>query len=744
MKPPKNNREVSKFLGMTGWYQKFIPRYADICEPLYQLKKKGAKFNWSGEAQDSFDQIQRTLTEAPILQLPNFSEQFNLFTDASGVRIGAVLQQNQKPIAFASGTLNKAERNYTVTEKECLAVIWALNKFKTYLGPLPVKVITDHAALTKLTNGKNLSSRMIRWALKLSEFNIEWEHRPGVQNVVADLLSRNPIDSVEGSQISCAALRALAINSREQFIMEQREDPELGHIYRYLENPDDGSVNATVCESWSQDFKLINGLLFYAKYFSNLGELRVYIPGSLRKDIMKEFHDLPLAGHLGKRKTYLKLRDTCYFPFMRKYIFEYVSTCDRCQKFNYKNALPAGCLMPIVSKYPNEIVTLDLLGPYPASRPERYKFILVISDHFTKWCELIPLRKASAQAIANAFFDNYIARYGAPISLISDNGPQFISDVFEHLSHRLDIKHMQTVTYRPQSNLTERVNRNLVQMIASFVEENHENWDQFLHEFAFALRTAVNETTNKTPAELVLGRKIITPFSKLINVTEDAKYVGRNIERLFDEARRNMQKSISLGKNITISEGGMFTSNYLKNGRNITVNIDQVRVYRPRQSDTISSDSPVETLYDEQEVSHGSNRSHQGQFKEHRKTSSQESEGCRSRQGVESIAGPSRLPDRRTATTTGGSRMEVSGRDNQTRQTRATTRGRNEQAEKPVRSNQTNTRRPCPYYLRSRIQEKDGIPEELSNIEINGIPGSTFRRRSLSMKALNGDPVHRI
>ncbi|GFU13486.1 uncharacterized protein TNCV_937911 [Trichonephila clavipes] len=112
--------------------------------------------------------------------------------------------------------------------------------------------------------------------------------------------------------------------------------------------------------------------------------------------------------------------------------------------------------------------------------------------------------------------------------------------------------------------------------------------------------------------------------------------------------------------------------------------------------------------------------------------------------GVESIAGPSRLPDRRTATTTGGSRMEVSGRDNQTRQTRATTRGRNKQAEKPVRSIQATTRRPCPYYLRSRIQEKDGIPEELSNIEINGIPHSTLQRRSLSMEALDGDPVHRI
>ncbi|GFW56338.1 uncharacterized protein TNCV_2088471 [Trichonephila clavipes] len=255
-----------------------------------------------------------------------------------------------------------------------------------------------------------------------------------------------------------------------------------------------------------------------------------------------------------------------------------------------------------------------------------------------------------------------------------------------------------------------------------------------------------------------------------------------------------------------------------KSGRKMTVNIDQVRVYRPRQTDTISSEGPVETLYDEHEVSHGSNRSNQGQFKEHRKTSSQESQGCRSRQGntareiprnkrklsryeskdhvlkrskmcrkrslqgsehqdrkrrapeqrqgvkrsipssissrnykfkrpnassqgVESIAGPSRLPDRRwSESTTVGSRTEGSGRDNQIHQTRATMRGR--KAERPVRSHQATTRRPCPYYLRSRVKERDGIPEEQRNIEINGIPHSKIRR-SLSMEALDGDPVHR-
>ncbi|GFW05622.1 retrovirus-related Pol polyprotein from transposon 297 [Trichonephila clavipes] len=344
MKLPKNSKEVSKFLGMAGWYQKFIPKYADsICEPLYRLKKKGAKFNWSMEAQDAFHKIKRALTEVPVLQLPNFTEQFNIFTDASGIRIGAVHNQNHRPIAFASRTLNKAERNYTVIEHECLVVIWALNMFKTYFRSLPVK-----------------------------NENIE----PGVQKVVADVLYRNPVGNMDGSQISCAALRALALNSRETLIRKQREDPELGHIYRYLENPDDGSVVATVCEGWSQDFKIIEGLLFYAreKYSTTLGELRVYIPRYLRERIMKEFPDLPLAGHLGKRKTYLKLRDTCYFSYMRKYIFEYVSTCDRCQKLNYKNALPAARLITIVSNYPKEIVTLDLLGPYLASRPKRYRF----------------------------------------------------------------------------------------------------------------------------------------------------------------------------------------------------------------------------------------------------------------------------------------------------------------------------------------------------------------------------------
>ncbi|GFW16367.1 retrovirus-related Pol polyprotein from transposon 412 [Trichonephila clavipes] len=252
---------------------------------------------------------------------------------------------------------------------------------------------------------------------------------------------------------------------------------------------------------------------------------------------MREFHDKPLAGHFGRFKTYHKIRDACYFPYMRKFIDQYVSTYHMCQINNYKNALPAGQLIPIVSNYPNEIVTLDLLGPDPVLRVSPNRYVLVITDHFSKWAEIIPHKKASARVIADNLFDNYISRFGAPIKLISDNGPQFISDIFENLSERLGIRDVKTIVYRPQANRTERVNRDLVQMIANYVNEQHDTWDQFLRKFAYAIRTAVNETTGKTPAELFLSRKLITLFQKLVTVSDGTEFAEGDIERYFEEAR---------------------------------------------------------------------------------------------------------------------------------------------------------------------------------------------------------------
>ncbi|GFT01356.1 retrovirus-related Pol polyprotein from transposon 17.6 [Trichonephila clavipes] len=224
---------------------------------------------------------------------------------------------------------------------------------------------------------------------------------------------------------------------------------------------------------------------------------------------------------------------------MRKFIEQYVSTCHICQVNKYKNALPDGRIIPIISNYSNEIVLLDLLGPYSLSRVRRNRYVVVITDHFSQWAEITPFKKVPARVIADSFFDNYASRFGAPLKLISDNGSQFISGIFENLSDRLGIRHVKSVVYRPQANRTERVNRDLVQMIVNYVNDQHDTWAQFFREFAYAIRTAVNETTRKNPAELFLGRKLITPFQKLVMASDGTEFAVRDIERLFNEARRN-------------------------------------------------------------------------------------------------------------------------------------------------------------------------------------------------------------
>ncbi|GFX10469.1 retrovirus-related Pol polyprotein from transposon 17.6 [Trichonephila clavipes] len=190
--------------------------------------------------------------ESASFKTAGFRKAFPAVTDATSIGVDAVLNKEQRPVVFAYCTLSRAERNYTVTQRDCLAVVWALDKFRPYLGTLPIKVITDHAALTRLTH----------------------------------------------------VIRDLVLSSREQLIEGQRKDLELDHIYRYLENPEDSSVNATICENWCHDFKMTEGMLFYANYATSFDEMRVYIRKSLRNEIMRKFHEKPIAGHLGRFKTY--------------------------------------------------------------------------------------------------------------------------------------------------------------------------------------------------------------------------------------------------------------------------------------------------------------------------------------------------------------------------------------------------------------------------------------------------------
>ena len=191
---PTNVKTVRQFLGHAGFYRRFIQDFSKIAKPLYKLLEKDAKFEWDAECQQSFEKLKVYLTTAPIVRAPNWKLPFEVMCNASDLAVGAVLGQRAegKPyvVYYASKTLNEAQRNYTTTEKELLAVVYALDKFRAYLIGSDIIIFTDHSALKYLLTKQNSKARLIRWVLLLREFNLQIRDKKGVENVVVDHLSR--------------------------------------------------------------------------------------------------------------------------------------------------------------------------------------------------------------------------------------------------------------------------------------------------------------------------------------------------------------------------------------------------------------------------------------------------------------------------------------------------------------------------------------------------------------------------
>ncbi|UYV82532.1 hypothetical protein LAZ67_21002703, partial [Cordylochernes scorpioides] len=294
---------------------------------------------------------------------------YPLHTDASGHGIGAVLLQIQggkeRPIAYASRSLTKAENNYSTTEKECLAVVWSISKFRPYLFGRPITVVTDHHSLCWLVGQKDPSGRLARWALKLQEFDVTVIYKSGRthKHKDADCLSRSPLENDQPS----------AVMSLTNVDIEQTKDPDLAKI---IDNLNSGYTR--------KEFSIIDGILYKKNYSTTARPWLMMIPKHLRSGVMADLHDAPTAGHSGFARTYDKVKKRFYWPGLYRTVRQYVSHCRECQRRKKLPRRPAGQLVsiPPVEK-PFYKVGVDLLGRFPVSKDGNH-WIIVCTDYMTR------------------------------------------------------------------------------------------------------------------------------------------------------------------------------------------------------------------------------------------------------------------------------------------------------------------------------------------------------------------------
>ncbi|KAM7306521.1 Transposon Tf2-6 polyprotein [Ixodes scapularis] len=314
----------------------------------------------------------------------------------------AVLVQRQdgaeRVIAYASRALSKAEQNYSTTDKECLAVVWALTKFRPYLYGIPFRVVTDHHALCWLANLKDPSGRLARWSLRLQEFDVTIVHKSGRKHNDADCLSRAPVESPPDSTDDDDDARFLGAVTDIDMGALQRDDPELRAVIDHLEGQ--GSSVPRVLARDLPSFVLRQGVLFKKNFGTSNPPWLLVVPASLREEIFQACHDDPTAGHLGYSRTLARIRDKYYWPRFPKTVHLYTRSCHECQRRKKPPTKPAGLLQPIPAPTtPFQQIGMDLLGPFPTST-QGNRWIIVATDYLTRYAETKALPSGTAVEVA--------------------------------------------------------------------------------------------------------------------------------------------------------------------------------------------------------------------------------------------------------------------------------------------------------------------------------------------------------
>ena len=599
---PKNQKQVRSFVGICSYYRRFIKKFADIARPLHKLCEKSSTFQWTEECEEAFTKLKEALMSPPILAYPKMGSNFILDTDASDKAVGAVLSQEQegqeKVIAYMSKAMNVHERNYCVTRKELLAVICALRNFHSYLYGQEVLLRTDNAAVSWMRNLKTPTGQVARWLQELGTYNLKIVHRPGLKHRNADALSRNPCKACSRQERACAnsetdsddeilekqKVRAITRSqdststTRNQFLLcgwhaqtirqLQLEDKDIGFLMvkfeqnaqkpTWKEVSDKSTDLKALWNMWDR-FKLFEGNL-YIKWTNETEQeqSRLVVPEPYRSVVLKYYHDIPTAAHLGVEKTVQKIKQNFYWPGMKQYVKDYIRMCDQCASrkpvVQKKSRAPLGTYNVGA---PMERVAIDVLGPLPKTHNGN-KYCLVLTDCFTKWTEAYAIPDQEASTIAKTLVNEFVCRFGTPLQVHSDQGASFQSHVFNQMCDLLCIDKTRTTSFRPQSNgCVERFNRTLTKMLSMYCAKDQRTWDENLSQVLLAYRSSVHSTTGFTPNFLVFGREVTLPLQAVIGKPNDSQFpsledyvadLQQRLKTAHSVARENLKKNTQYQK----------------------------------------------------------------------------------------------------------------------------------------------------------------------------------------------------
>nr|GFA36194.1 reverse transcriptase domain-containing protein [Tanacetum cinerariifolium] len=461
---PTTVKGIRSFLGHAGFYRSFIKDFSKISRPMTHLLEKNSPFIFSNECIQAFRTLKDKLTEAPILIAPNWDQPFELMCDASNYAVGAVLGQRIEKhflaIHYASKTMNQAKANYTTTEKEMLAVVYAFEQFHSYLIMNKSIVYTDHSALKYLFAKKDAKARLLRWILLLQEFDFKVIDTRGAENYAADHLSRleNSYENVfDPKEIN----EPFPLESLNKVAHKDPSTPWFADLANY--HAGNFIIKGMTSQQKQKFFKDARHYFWDDPYlFRTCANqiIRRCVAGKEAIDIFNACHSGPTGGHYGANYTAKKVFNSgFYWPSIYKDAFELVKRCDSCQRQEAK-ALPTNDARVVVR-----------------------------------------------------FLKSLFSRFGTPKAIISDQGTQFYNDQLSRVMAKYGVTHRLSTTYHPQtSGQVEVTNRGLKRILKRTVGENRASWSDKLEDALWAFRTPFKTSIGCTPYRLVYGKACHLPL----------------------------------------------------------------------------------------------------------------------------------------------------------------------------------------------------------------------------------------